>query len=136
MKSITACTIAFAVSSITTVMCAQSLPSGGVSTWSVQTNTAAWNAALGVKYTRQGCSDAPAACMSFAKSLSQKENVKVVLAIPLNATSTAVDARQYSQSSLSAPYLAEVSIDDFVSQFRALKKNPSVQPVAVVMEVI
>jgi hypothetical protein len=91
--------------------------------------------ALGVRHTRQGCSDTPAACLAFVGSVAQSDNVKVTLAIPLNALTTAAYARQYSQLSLSAPYLVEVSIDDFVDQFRALSKT-SLQPAAVVAEVI
>ena len=137
MKRNAALVLIVTVSSLAaTFVSGQSLAAEAVYSWSVQTNTAAWNQALGVKYTRQGCPDAPTACLSFAKSLAQSENVKVTLAIPLNATSTAVDARQYSRLSLSAPFLAEVSIDDFVSQYRALSKDSSVQPVAVVTEVV
>jgi hypothetical protein len=111
------------------------LVGGDVATWSVQTNTPQWNQALGVRYTRQGCSDTPAACLAFVGSVAQSDNVKVTLAIPLNALTTAAYARQYSQLSLSAPYLVEVSIDDFVDQFRALSKT-SLQSAAMVAEVI
>jgi hypothetical protein len=70
------------------------LVGGDVATWSVQTNTPQWNQALGVRYTRQGCSDTPAACLAFVGSVVQSDNVKVTLAIPLNALTTAAYARQ------------------------------------------
>jgi hypothetical protein len=108
---------------------------GGVSTWSVQTNTPQWKQDLGVRYTRQGCSDPPAACMSFTGRIATSDNVKVELAIPLNSTTTAAYARQYSQLSLTSPFLAEVSIDDFAIQYRALSKAV-LNPAAVVAQVI
>jgi hypothetical protein len=140
MKKIAALKLAAAVSSLATITYGQTvglgpLGGGGVATWSVQTNTQQWNQALGVKHTRQGCSDTPAGCLSFVKTVAQSDNVRVTLAIPLNSTTTATDARLYSQLSLSAPFLAEVSIDDFVDQYRALSKT-SFQPAAVVGEVI
>jgi len=46
---------------------------GNVTTWSVQTNTPAWNADLGVTGTRQGCSDTPAGCISFVKKVARRE---------------------------------------------------------------
>ena len=112
------------------------IPGGGVATWSVQTNTSTWNRTLGVSYTRQGCSDTPANCVSFVRGVAQLDNVKVTLAIPLNATTTVADARQYSQLSLSAPFLGEVSIDDFVDQYNALARTSLANPATVVAEVI
>src|SRR5580700_5012777 len=123
MKRIAALKVVLSVASLATGAYGQSdlgFLNGGVATWSVQTNTAQWNQALGVKYTRQGCSEAPAACLAFVGNVAHADNVKVTLAIPLNASTTAAYARQYSELSLSAPYLGEVSIDDFVDQYRAL----------------
>ena len=88
-------------------------------TWSVQTNLPQWNRALGVSRTRQGCSNTPAACLQFVGGVAKANGVKVFLAIPLNATTTADYASQYSQLSLNAPYLVEVGIDDFVDQYAA-----------------
>jgi hypothetical protein len=51
-----------------------------------------------------------------------------------SARTTAAYAAEYSRLSVSAPYLIELSIDDFVSQYRAL--FGSIQPDAVVAEVI
>jgi len=141
MKNITVFNVALSVSCLATISYAQIndsglLGGGGVATWSVQTNTTQWNQALGVRYTRQGCSDTPAACMAFVGSVAQSENVKVTLHIPLNSSTTVPYALQYSQLSQSAPYLVEVSIDDFMDQYRALAKVPLVQPAAVVAEVI
>jgi hypothetical protein len=140
MKGITISKFALAVVSMATVAQSQTtstVPAESISTWSVQTNTPQWNQDLGVTYTRQGCSDPPASCMSFTGRIAASDKVKVVLTIPLNATTTASFARQYSQLSLSSPFLAEVSIDDFVDQYRALSKAvPAVNPAAVVAEVI
>ena len=110
---------------------------GGVATWSVQTNTSAWNQALGVKYTRQSCSatETAAACLSWTGAVAQAEHVKLGLIMPLNSSSPA-EARQYSQLSQSAPYLIEVSIDDFMDQYRALLKTSLVPAATVVAEVI
>src|SRR5579872_7049876 len=133
--------LALAVSSLATLTYSQTnygqtsdlgFGGGGVATWSVQTNAPQWNQELGVKYTRQGCSDAPAACMTFVGNVAHSQNVKVTLHIPLNSLTTAPYALEYSQLSLNAPYLIEVSIDDFVSQFKALTG----QPAAVVEQVI
>jgi hypothetical protein len=140
MKGITILNLALTVVSMATVANSQTntlgVAAGGVSTWSVQTNTPQWNRDLGVTYTRQGCSDPPASCMSFTGRIAQSDNVKVVLAIPLNSTTTAAYARQYSQLSLTSPFLAEISIDDFVDQYRALSKVPYVNPAAVLAQVI
>jgi hypothetical protein len=51
-------------------------------------------------------------------------------------STTAAYAREYRRLSLDAPYLVEVSIDDFVSEFRALTKTSSYQPAEVVRQVI
>ena len=141
MKKIKALQLILAVTGLATVTYGQitggaTFLSGGVATWSVQTNTPQWNQALGVKYTRQGCSEAPASCLAFVGSVAQSENVKVTLAIPLNTSTTVAYAREYSQLSLSAPYLGEVSIDDFVDQYRALFVGPFPQPAALVATVI
>jgi hypothetical protein len=141
MKGITISKLALAVVSVATVANSQTnslaVSRGSISTWGVQTNTPQWNQDLGVTYTRQGCPDSPASCMSFTGRIAASDKVKVVLAIPLNSTTTAAYARQYSQLSLTSPFLAEISIDDFVDQYRALSKAiPSVNPAAVVAEVI
>ena len=141
MKGIRISKLALAVVSVATVANSQTnslaVSRGSISTWGVQTNTPQWNQDLGVTYTRQGCPDSPASCMSFTGRIAASDKVKVVLAIPLNSTTTAAYARQYSQLSLTSPFLAEISIDDFVDQYRALSKAiPSVNPAAVVAEVI
>jgi hypothetical protein len=74
--------------------------------------------------------------MRFIGNVARSENLKVTLHIPLNASTTAAYARDYSRLSLGAPYLVEVSIDDFVSEFRALTRTSSTQPAEVVREVI
>lgn len=107
-----------------------------VAVWSAQTDTTPWNDALGLKYTRQGCSDTPAQCMSLIKSVATGLNVKATLHIPLNTTTTRAYALDYSTLSLTAPYLFEVSIDDFVSQYKALFTAGVSNPSAVVAEVI
>jgi hypothetical protein len=90
-----------------------------------------------VTCTRQRCPDSPASCTSFTGRIAASGNVKVGLAIPLNSTTTAAYARQYSQLSLTVPFLAEISIDDFVDQYRTLSKAaPSANLAAVVAEVI
>jgi hypothetical protein len=138
MKRIASLKLVLAVTSLATIVYGQTpdglLGTGGVAIWGVQTDTAQWNQALKVKYTRQGCSDAPAACMSFVGKVAQSDNVKVTLHIPLNASTTVPYAKEYSQLSQSAPFLIELSIDDFLSQYKAL--FPSAQPAAVVAEVI
>ncbi len=140
MKSTTVLQLALAISGLATIAYGQTndafLFSGGVATWGVQTNTPQWNQALRVRYTRQGCSDPPASCMSFVGNVARSENVKVTLHIPLNSLTTSAYAREYSQLSLSAPYLVEVSIDDFVSQFKALFSTGLAQPAALVANVI
>jgi hypothetical protein len=140
MKKINAFTLALAVSGLATSTYGQpndsAFPLGGVATWSVQTNTPQWNQALGVKYTRQGCSDTPAACLSFIGNVAKSENVKVTLHIPLNTSTTVPYALEYSQLSLSAPFLVEVSIDDFLSAYKALFTPNLVPPAAVVSDVI
>ena len=95
------------------------LSSGGVATWSVQTNTQSWNQALGVKYTRQGCSNAPTACLALLGGVAQTDHVHGTLAIPLT-TATPAAASAYSQLSRTASYLGEISIDDFVDQYLSL----------------
>jgi hypothetical protein len=112
------------------------VPSGTVSTWSVQVNTTAWNMALSVAATRQGCSDPPASCVSFVGKVAQASNVRVSLAVPLNATTTADNALRYSQLSLTAPFLVEVGIDDFVDQYKALFSSTSQQPASLLNKVI
>jgi hypothetical protein len=141
MKRITALKLAVAVSGLATITYGQAndaglLGGGGVATWSVQTNTPQWNQALGVRYTRQGCSDPPASCVTFVGNVARSENVRVTLHIPLNPFTTVPYAREYSQLSLSAPYLFEVSIDDFVSQFKALFSAGVPQPATLVADVI
>jgi len=108
----------------------------GVAVWSAQTNTTAWDQALHVKYTRQGCSDTPTQCMSLIASVASSENVKATLHIPLNLSTTAAYSLQYSQLSLQAPYLFEVAIDDFVSQYKALFRGSGALPSTVVATVI
>jgi hypothetical protein len=141
MKGIKISKLALALVSVATVAHCQTnnlaVSSESISTWSVQTNTPQWNQDLGVTYTRQGCPDSPASCMAFTGRIAASDKVKVVLAIPLNSTTTAAYARQYSQLSLTSPFLAEISIDDFVDQYRTLSKAvPSVNPAAVVAQVI
>ncbi len=139
MKGITITKLALAVVSMATVAHSQTnglaLSRGSISTWGVQTNTPQWNQDLGVTYTRQGCPDAPSSCMAFTGRIAASDKVKIVLAIPLNSTTTAAYARQYSQLSLTAPFLAEISIDDFADQYRALAKVV-LNPAAVVAQVI
>jgi len=139
MKGIMFSKLALAVVSMAAVAHSQTkslaVSSESISTWSVQTNTPQWNQDLGVTYTRQGCPDSPASHMSFTGRIAASDKVKVVLAIPLNSTTTAAYARQYSQLSLTSPFLAEISIDDFADQYRALSKVV-LNPAAVVAEVI
>ncbi len=139
MKNIKLLQLAVAISSLAGLAHGQIAKppslSGGVATWSVQTNTAQWNQQLGVQYTRQGCSDSPSECLAFVGKVAASDNVKVTLAIPLNTSTTAAYASQYSQLSLSANYLVEVSIDDFLDQYRALF-TPLSQPAALVATVI
>jgi hypothetical protein len=140
VRSIRILKLALGVASLSAVAFGQGKDSGefigGIATWSAQTNTPQWDQALGVRYTRQGCSHEPAECMRFIAKVASRENVKVTLHMPLNATTTAAYAREYSKLSLDAPYLVEVSIDDFVSEFRAFARSGSNQPAEVVREVI
>ncbi len=108
----------------------------GIGTWSAQTNTTEWNQDLGVTQTRQGCADTPATCLQFVGGVAASFHVKVFLAIKLDATNTAAAASDYSRLSLTAPYLAEVGIDDFVTQYKALFSNTSIQPATVLSTVI
>jgi hypothetical protein len=78
-----------------------------------------------VKYTRQGRAETPAGCLAFLGNVAHSENVKVTVLMPLNSLTSAAYALEYSQLSLNAPYLVEVSIDDFVDQFRALPGQPA-----------
>jgi sugar lactone lactonase YvrE len=112
------------------------VPTGRVATWSVQVNTPDWNTALGVAATRQGCSDPPPTCVGFVGKVAQTSSVRVSLAVPLNATTTVDNASQYSQLSLSAPFLVEVGVDDFVDQYKALFSNTSQQPASLLNNVI
>src|SRR5882724_5493565 len=113
-----------------------SAQSVGISTWSVQVNTHAWNKALGVTASRQGCPDPPASCMWFTGRVAKANNVRITLAITLNSSTTADYATQYSQMSLTQNFLNEISIDDFRDQYRALFSNTSIQPAALVNTVI
>lgn len=107
-----------------------------VATYSAQTNLPQWNQDLGVVYTRQGCSGDPAACLHFTGNVAQANNVKVTLIIPFNNKTTADYALQYSQLSLNAPFLFEISFDDFVDQYRALFKDPAVKPADLLAQVL
>jgi sugar lactone lactonase YvrE len=113
-------------------------PSGNITTWSVQTNSPEWNRNLGVTATRQGCSSSTTDCINLVRKVAQTSNVRATLAVPLNATNTADNALQFSQLSLNAPFLVEVGIDDFVSQYKALfaGSNPSGDPAALLSTVI
>ena len=133
MKSLTILKLTLAATGLATIVCNAT---GAVGTWSVQTNTNEWNQALGVTFTRQGCSEAPASCVRFISGVAASHNVKVSLVIPLNATTTVPYALEYSRASLTTPALAEVTIDDFRSQYQALFTSPFVQPAAVVAGVI
>ena len=101
---------------------------GTIATWSVQVNTPDWNQNLGVTATRQGCSSSPMDCVNLVRKVAQTSNVRATLAVPLNATSTADNALQFSQLSLNAPFLVEVGIDDFVAQYKALFPGPNPSP--------
>lgn len=140
MKKTTLLRFALGVASLSAVAFGQTKEAGvfigGIATWSAQTNTPQWDQALGVRYTRQGCSHEPDECMRFIGRVARSENLKVTLHIPLNDSTTAAYARDYSRLSMDAPYLVEVSIDDFVSEFRALSKAGSSQPAEVVRQVI
>jgi hypothetical protein len=109
---------------------------GGLMTWGVQTNTPQWNQDLKFSATRQGCSDTPATCVRYAAKTAQTHDVKVFLAVKLNATNTADYASQYSQLSLKAPFLTEIGIDDFQDQYHAMFRDPSVDPPALLKSVI
>jgi hypothetical protein len=140
MKTITVLNLALSASCLANMAYGQTNTLGflgGVATWGVQTNTAQWNQALGVKYTRQSCNptETPAACLAWTGNVAQTEHVKLNLVMPLNSSSPA-EAREYSLLSQSAPYLTEVSIDDFMDQFRALAKTSLIPPATVVAEVI
>jgi hypothetical protein len=111
-------------------------PGGGVAVWGVQTDTPQWNQSLRTAVTRQGCPDAPASCLQWIGNVAHSDNVKVVLAIPLNTLTTAAYAHEYSQLSQTASYLTEVSIDDFVDQYKALiTTSPATVVEAVIQEV-
>ena len=144
MKHINALEIALTVSSLAVLntvapLNAQTLTTlssnGGVVAWSVQTNTPSWNQALGIKATRQGCPDAPTACMTFVGNLARTYHVQVTLDIPLT-TATPTNAKQYSVLSRTGTFLREVSFDDFVDQFKALPSTLLVQPWTYVGESI
>ena len=107
----------------------------GISTWSVQANSAQWNQSLGVTASRQGCSSSPASCIQFIEGVEQSQHVNISLAIPLNS-STPNNAAVYSQLSLSAPYLSEIGIDDFHDQYLALFSQSGVNPAALLSSVI
>ncbi|HLZ26445.1 MAG TPA: SBBP repeat-containing protein [Chloroflexota bacterium] len=109
---------------------------GNIMTWSVQVNTPDWNKNLGVTATRQGCSSSPTDCINLVRKVSQNANVRATLAVPLNATNTADNALQFSQLSLGAPFLVEVGIDDFVSQYRALFTSSNPAPATLLNAII
>jgi len=140
MKKITVLKLALSVSCLANIAYGQTNDLGllgGVAIWGVQTDTPQWNQALAVRYTRQSCSPAetPAACLSWVGNVAQSYNVKLTLVMPLNSSSPA-EAREYGLLSQSAPYLFEMSIDDFMDQYRALAKTSLVPPATVVAEVI
>lgn len=114
-----------------------SAQTGGVGTWSAQANLPQWNKALGVTRTRQSCaeSETPDKCLQFVGSVAKANNVKVFLNIALD-TSTSIDySAAYSRMSVTAPYLVEIGIDDFVDQYSALfPKTPG--PAALLSTVI
>jgi hypothetical protein len=68
--------------------------------------------------------------------VARANNVRVSLAVPLNATTTAANASTYSRLSLDAPFLVEVGVDDFADQYKALFIDQSLVPASLLSTVI
>ncbi|MFL6352711.1 MAG: hypothetical protein ACJ74Z_12805 [Bryobacteraceae bacterium] len=108
---------------------------GKVIVWGIKSNTPEWNRALGVSGARQGCTSSPNGCIHFASELARNYHVKVFLSIGMNAGSPGY-AAQYSQLSTSAPYLAEVGVDDFVLLYRRLESTSPGDAASIVQTTI
>ena len=85
-------------------------------------NTPDWNRTLHLGGLRLGCSDPPASCVNYAQQLAKSQGVgEIFLAILLDANKTPAYAREFSQLSLTHPFLQEVGFDDFASQCQRQK---------------
>lgn len=92
--------------------------------WTITTwahNTDAWNRKLHVSVYRFGCSTA-AECLEYGEEVLRRQNIReIVASMPMkNPGLMADDAREYSQLSLTNPFLIEVSFDDFVDRYQGL----------------
>jgi len=106
--------------------------------WGASTNDPNWNRVLNVQDARQGCSSPPERCMIGFKAIQKGGTIKNIHASMVFDPVTAVDyARQYSEASRNAPWLAEVGIDDFAGQYRkAAAKVGAIQAEAILEGII
>ena len=98
--------------------------SANIYTWGTE-NTPAWVDKLHIFGYRIGCSASVAVCASEARNAARQFGARRInLAIPLDPTREPADALKYSQASLSNPFLAEVTFDDFVRLYGRLVARP------------
>ncbi len=97
-------------------------------TWGTD-NTPAWVHKLHISGYRIGCSASVAVCVSEARDAANQPGARrITLAIPLDPAREPADALKYSQASLSNPFLAEVTFDDFVRLYGRLFARPGFSP--------
>ena len=101
-------------------------------------NTQAWDRRLHVSGYRMGCDDGdPQGCVHEASEVVKRGGLtRVFLSMPVDAARTPGDAREYSQLSVSRPFIAEVGFDDFIGRYGKLFSRSGIDPPSWLWRVI
>jgi hypothetical protein len=87
--------------------------------WDASSDDPAWNQALNVRASREGCSSAPESCVRYAQGVVNTAHVdQIFISVPFDTATAVGYAQQYSRLSLAAPWLREIGLDDFVGEYR------------------
>ena len=85
-------------------------------------NLPGWSTKLKLTALREGCTATPQDCAPYVTNLALQEGVsRVYVSMPLNVSTAASWAAQYSSLSLAYPKIVEVGFDDFVGAIENLE---------------
>ncbi len=80
-------------------------------------NVSSWNPALGINAMREACGIAPTSCEPYLDNLAKLSGASTYyVPFPINPSTSASWAAQYSTLSLSHPMMREIDFDDFVGK--------------------
>lgn len=80
-------------------------------------NVSSWNTSLGITAMREACGIVPTSCEPYLDTLAEISGAKTYyVSFPIDPSTSASWAAQYSTLSLSHPMMREIDFDDFVGK--------------------